>query len=113
MGENLPNRRLQPDHLDRLAVGALGQPLVMAVHHVAIRRHQDGSVVALEGAGLVHLGLRELSLRGLEVVGRHFGGAAVDAARLEEVHQGTAVLGLDRCVAAQVLACQPCAGKQP
>ncbi|ODT36960.1 MAG: hypothetical protein ABS55_04635 [Lautropia sp. SCN 70-15] len=93
--QHFADRSLQADHLHRLAVGTPGQPLVMPVHHIAVRRHQDGAVAAREGTGLLHLGRRELRLRGLEVVRRHLAGAAVDASGLEEVHQGAPVRGPD------------------
>lgn len=93
--QQLADRRVQHDGIHRLAVGATRQPLVVAVHHVAIRRHQDRAVAALEVLCLLHLGRRELGLRRLQLARRHLDAAAADAARLQEVDQRAPVLRLD------------------
>ena len=39
--QQLIDRRIEPDRLDRLTGRQLGQPLVMSIHDVAVRRHQN------------------------------------------------------------------------
>ncbi|MNK89398.1 hypothetical protein D3C87_1094070 [compost metagenome] len=93
--EQLSDRRIQADDLDRLVRFQLRHPLVMAVNDMAVGRYEDRAVAAFEILGLLHLRGRELLLRWLQACGRYFLLSADNATRLEEIHERATMLGLD------------------
>ena len=90
----LADRRVQANDADVLARLRRGKRLMVTVEHIAVRRHEHGAVAALELGCLLHLAGRELGLRRLERGGRHLLLLMRDAARVQEVDHGAAVLGL-------------------
>ena len=87
------DRCIEDDSFDVLALVASGQPLVMAVNHIAIVRHEDRAVATgiFGCAGDFRRG--ELRLCRLQGICRHFSFPVLDAASIEEIDHWAAMLG--------------------
>ncbi|QRE00579.1 hypothetical protein [Pseudomonas phage Itty13] len=94
-GQQVADRRVQADDAHVLSGVALGEPLVMTVQHMAVAGDENGAVAAGELLRLGDLLGRELRLRRLQAVGWDGLLLVRDAARVQEVDHGAAMLGLD------------------
>lgn len=86
------NRGIQSDDVHRLAGFEFGQPLMVAVQNVIVRRHQNAPPTARAARHGPDLAGLKLSLRWLEAFWRNGFLLRSNTPRSQKIHQGAAML---------------------